>query len=283
MLGLALCLWLEVEAWINRGDHGFTSLTGTADTWPREENLLHQAFDAGREALGQPPLSLCAQVHSQIPVGRGLGSSGAAIAAGLALAVASAGEPPARLEELTSLACKLDGHPDNTTASLLGGCTLAVPCDGELVILRQQVHADIAFSVAWPAQPLSTREARAVLPREVPFDDAVANPRRLALLLEGLRTGEAQLLALGIEDRLHVSRRLALIPGGAAALAAAREAGAFAATVSGSGSALIALGPRESAEAVANAMAAKLESSAGPSVARHLEAAEGPPSLTPLP
>jgi homoserine kinase len=93
-----------------------------------------------------------------------------------------------------------------------------------------------------------------VLPEHVPFADAVENPRRLALLLEGLRTGDPELLKLGVEDRLHVRWRLPLVRNGAAGIAAAYDAGAWLATISGSGSALFAIGPRSATIAIAKAM-----------------------------
>ena len=116
-----------------------------------------------------------------------------------------------------------------------------------------------------------------MLPASVPFADAVENPRRLALLLEGLRRGDSELLHLGIEDRLHVQHRLPLIPGGREALAAALEAGAFAATISGSGSALVALAPHAQAPAAAEAMAAALRQASGSARALVVEAVHGAP------
>src|SRR6185295_16509837 len=95
------------------------------------------------------------------------------------------------------------------------------------------------------------------LPRQVSFADALENPRRLALLLEGLRRAQPELLALGVEDRLHVPYRLPLIAGGAQALQAARAAGAWLATISGSGSGLIALGPRSASARIAEALRAE--------------------------
>src|SRR5205085_286756 len=119
--------------------------------------------------------------------------------------------------------------------------------------------------------------ARGVLPRTVPFADAVENPRRLALLLEGLRRADPELLALGGEDRLHVRHRLPLIPGGAEALAAARESGAWLATISGSGSALVALGPRARREAIAEALRVELARADGEAHARVVEPVHGTP------
>ena len=122
-------------------------------------------------------------------------------------------------------------------------------------------------------------EARNVLPHEVAFADAVENPRRLALLLEGLRRADAELLSLGGEDRLHVRFRLPLIPGGEAALHAAHEAGAWLATVSGSGSALIAIGAKDSSQALADAMCTALRAGNGDAHACVVEPVFGVPQV----
>jgi len=270
-LGLALSLWLEVRVLERIPGHGieFAELGGTAADWPRgKENLLTRAVERGA-----PPSGLRLSVTSEIPVARGLGSSGAAVAAGLLLAERVAGVPAGE-EQLLARGLELEGHPDNSTAALLGGCTLAVPVGGgKLRVLRPELSPALGFALAWGDETLPTREARAVLPAQVPFADAVENPRRLALLLEGLRRGDAGLLALGVEDRLHVRHRLPLIRGGREALEAARGAGAWAATISGSGSALIAIGPRADMQAVAQALAGPLRGGRG----RVVEAVHGAP------
>ena len=259
--GLALSMYLDVRVEGRaRGDaHEFASRTGTASDWPATaDNIVFRAFEHARVALGLPPTPLRLSAHSEIPIARGLGSSGAAIAAGVLLANALAGER-ASLEQACAWGAAIEGHPDNTSASIAGGCTLAIPRgDGSLRVLRQPLHESLAFAVAWPNSRLSTKEARAVLPREVSFADAAENPRRLAALLEGLRHGDPELLALGGEDRLHVRHRLALIPHGARALECARESGAWLATVSGSGSALFSIGPHAKAAEIAEAMRREL-------------------------
>jgi len=260
LLGLALSLYLEVELCgrASGGGHELVAAEGEAAEWPRATNLVFAAFDRAARELGlcEPALSFAAR--SEIPLARGLGSSGAAVAAGLLLASALAPRA-ARLDELVRWGAELEGHPDNSTASLCGGCTLAAPVAGGVRVVRQELSPELVFAVAWPSARVSTHSARGVLPRAVAFADAVENPRRLALLLEGLRRGERELVALGTADRLHVERRLALIPGGDAAITAALGAGAWAATISGSGSALIAISSALEAEAVAAALAAGLE------------------------
>ncbi|MBK7641473.1 MAG: homoserine kinase [Planctomycetes bacterium] len=279
-LGLALALFLEVrvESREEVGGPQLLECTGLAQDWPRgEENLLLRSLAHGARALGisVPALRLC--VTSQIPMARGLGSSGASVAAGLLLAERAAGKPAGE-SRLLALGLELEGHPDNSSAALLGGCTLAVPRgDGTLRVVRAQLSSELGFALAWSEQTLPTRESRAVLPAQVAFGDAVENPRRLALLLEGLRTADAELLALGIEDRLHVRYRLPLIRGGAQALEAARATGACAATISGSGSALVAIAPRERAQAVADALGAELRRANGAATACVVEAVHGAP------
>ena len=256
LLGLALSLELEVTLEPEPDGPGGVRDEGELPGWPDgPDDLLRIAF----EHVGGRSSDYALRVRSQIPIGRGFGSSGAAIAAGLLLGAAVSPEPIER-EDLLRLALELEGHPDNVTPSLLGGCVIAVPlADGAVRVVRQPVHPSLAFAVAWPEAQLATRRARALLPSEVPFADAVENPRRLALLLEGLRTGEPELLRLGAEDRLHVPHRIAHVPGGAEALDAARAAGASLATLSGSGTGLFAISDGASAPAVADAMRAAFE------------------------
>jgi len=254
LLGVALSPRLEVERLEPAPEHRFASLEGEASAWPAPaKNLFVRAHDLARgEAGDRDRGGFAFRVHSEIPLARGLGSSGAAIAAGLLLG--ADGRVPR--ERLFALGLELEGHPDNLTPALFGGARICVPRKGAApLILPLEVHASIGWALAWPEVQVPTEAARAALPRRVDFADAVENPRRLALLLAGLARGDAELLAAGVEDRLHVERRLALLPGSRAVLEAARAAGAWAATLSGSGSAHVALGPLDRADAVAAAMA----------------------------
>jgi homoserine kinase len=280
--GLALSVFLDVRVAgrASSARHELGELGGTAIDWPRgDDNILFRAFERARNALEIAPLALRFDVHSEIPVARGLGSSGAAIAAGIVLANALA-QKPAALEKLCTIGAEIEGHPDNTSASIAGGCTLAIPrADGSIRVVRQPLHEALAFGVAWPNTQLSTRAARSVLPREVPFADAVENPRRLAALLEGLRTADPELLQLGEHDRLHARHRLALIENGAEALAAARAAGAWLATVSGSGSALFAIGPHARMPAIVEALKHELGRKSGAD-GRVVTPVHGTPAVT---
>jgi homoserine kinase len=267
LLGLCLSLYIDREAEFGSsgGPHEQLLLGGDAAHWPPpRENLLFRAYD---ELLGNARPALRLRAHSQIPIGRGFGSSGAAVAAGLLVASALCEPQPAR-EELVALGLALEGHPDNSTAALLGGCTLALPHARGVRVVPAQVHPAIGFALAWPASPLPTSAARKVLPTSVAFADAIENPRRLAMLLAGLASADPELLRLGQEDRLHTRYRLPLIRGGAEALAAAHAAGAWLATLSGSGSGLLALGAHADMPKIARAMQGALEALDPPAHAR---------------
>lgn len=286
-LGLAIGLFLDASASEapdgSSTGHGVRYL-GSADdgcdgaAWPPEDDLVLRSLAAYEAASGASLPKLLLTIRSEIPVGRGFGSSGAAVAATLLLAASAHGASAQQSgcgsalprEALLALALQLEGHPDNGTASLLGGLTLAVPtpndAEGEMAIVQPPVHESLAGAVAWPDAPLFTPEARAALPETVAFADAVENPRRLALLLEGLRTGDARLLRLGVRDQLHERHRRALVHGSDAAVEAAYRAGALAACLSGAGSGVIALGPASSMERVASEMAACLRGGQGRAV-----------------
>lgn len=261
-LGLALSLFLEVRVLGRaRGDvHELVQMEGTASAWPSGAgNHFLRAFDLAAARLGLRAGPMRFTARSEIPIARGLGSSGAAVVAGLRLACAMT-DRPASPDQLLAWGLELEGHPDNSSAALLGGCTLSVPVPGGSVrVVRQPLHANLAFAVAWPSRGFPTPAARAVLPKQVPFADAVENPRRLALLLEGLRTADPELLSLGGEDRLHVPYRLPKIEGAAAAIEAARACGAWLATISGSGSGLVAIGPHAKIQEIAAEMRRTLQ------------------------
>ncbi|MEZ6014170.1 MAG: homoserine kinase [Planctomycetota bacterium] len=259
-LGLCVSLFLDVSCELTHDAATRVERRGEPVEVSAEQDLLVLAFQRGRALAGAEPATARFLVDSEIPFGRGFGSSGAAVAAGLVLGVRSAGVDERVLgHRLLTAGLALEGHPDNVVASLRGGCTLGVPlASGGLEVLDIEVAPTIGWAVAWPATPLPTPVARRALPTHVSLEDAVENPRRLALLLEGLRRGAPHLLTEGVQDRLHERYRLPLIPGAAEALAAGRAAGAYAVTLSGAGSGLIALAPPHRVEAVVAALVSHL-------------------------
>lgn len=222
---------------------------------PAGEDLLVQAFRARIARAGGLEPTGVIRVASEIPIARGLGSSAAAVVAGIGLAAGALSL--GRLDRLDTLrdATTREGHPDNSAPAVFGGLVAVARGSAGYRPLSLPLSSRIGFAFAAPALPVRTADARRVLPPSLPFEEAVGGLGRLVALLEGLAKGDPELLAIGLADRLHVPHRLPLIPHASRALAAADEAGAWAATISGSGSGLIALCEPERAGAVAAAMA----------------------------
>ncbi len=277
LLGIALSLGIDVRAEATPRDPRLrcTPLEGTLG-WPEaaQENLLLRAF---RRVAPDGGPGYHFRVHSQLPVARGIGSSGAAVVAGLLLGNAVRPTPLARFD-LLGLGIELEGHPDNVAASLFGGGTLCHPGQSREPT-SFPIAPQVGFALAWPEEPMATTVARNALPSEVPWPDAVENPRRLPFLLEGLRTGDGDLIAFGGQDRLHVPYRVPLVPGASRVFEVATGHGAWLATLSGSGSAVIALGPREEMDTIAAAMAESYRSSTGMGRAEVVEVVTTPPRV----
>ncbi|MGH2536928.1 MAG: homoserine kinase [Candidatus Promineifilaceae bacterium] len=220
-------------------------------------NLVALAAERLFAHLGRRPAGLDIAIVNQVPVGGGLGSSATAVLGGLMGANALLGGPLSSAE-LLALAVELEGHPDNVAAALHGGLTLAVLEAAGPLVESIPVPA-MRVAVVVPDFELPTAGSRAALPAEAPVADAVFNLGRLGLLLRAFQAGDYALLAAGMQDRLHQPRRVLLVPGLEAALAAGRQAGAAATAISGAGPAAIAFGPNERLPAAAEAMAAAFE------------------------
>lgn len=260
-LGLALDLWNYAEfrlAGPVAGREPSVDIEGYgAETLPHDaQNLILRAARALYHKAGAPPPGgIQLRCRNAFPPGSGLGSSSAAILLGLLGANALLGHPLSSAS-LLALAVELEGHPDNVTPALLGGLAISTVNDGA-VIARKVPVAPLFLAVVVPDFPLSTPAARAALPPQVPLPDAVYNLGRAVLVVEALRTGDFDLLATAIHDRLHQPYRLPLIPGAADAFAAARRAGAPAVALSGAGPGVIAFaGSQVRARRAAAAMGA---------------------------
>lgn len=228
-----------------------------ADRLARDgSNRLVQAAHLAVQAAGRDPGELRAQleVHSSIPLRRGLGSSAAAALAGALVAdrllLGAVGE-----ERALEIAVRLEGHPDNVVPSLRGGAQVAVldPA-GRVVSCPIRLGAPLRAALFIPDQELATSAARAVLPQTVKLADAVHNLGRAALLVAALEAGRLELLAEAMDDRLHQPARATLLPWLPSLLAAAREAGAAGAALSGAGTTVLALCAPGRAHDVARAM-----------------------------
>ncbi|WP_371669135.1 homoserine kinase [Streptomyces sp. NBC_00289] len=223
------------------------------ETLPRDENhLLVRALRTAFDLLGGQPRGLEIVCANRIPHGRGLGSSSAAICAGIvaARAVTIGGE--SRLDDtaLLELATEIEGHPDNVAACLLGGFTLSWMERGAARAIRTEPADSIVPVVFVPGKPVLTETARGLLPRTVPHVDAAANAGRAALLVEAL-TRRPELLLPATEDRLHQDYRAPAMPESAALVERLRADG-VPAVISGAGPTVLALVDHESADKVAH-------------------------------
>ena len=269
-IGMAVDRWLTASVLVDDAGSAVTmTRRGALEslTCAPTEDLIHDGFIAAcRRAGGAVPAGIAYDVTSTIPVARGLGSSAAALVAGAALADFALGLGLG-VHGIATLVSQIEGHPDNASPAAFGGAMLGVANDDATAETHctyafspLPVHASLVFIFAVPPLEVTTVAARAVLPTHVSFGDAVCALQRSAALTHGLATGDAALLGRALDDVLHVPYRRTLVPGYDAVVAAAREAGAFGGTLSGSGSALVAIGRTTDGEAIARAMQAAFAS-----------------------
>jgi homoserine kinase len=236
VLAAALDLHVEVEVEETGRFAVFTDLPIARD----RRNLCVRAFDTLADASRHE-----FAIRSDIPLSGGLGTSAAAIVAGLVAARELTGSG----EDLLAAATKLEGHPDNVAAALLGG--MVVCAAGEAT--RIDVPAGLTAVLVVPRDAVRTAKARGVLPASVPLADAVFNVGQASLLVLGLATGDLALVARGLGDRLHQPPRASLYPRSLALVEAARSLGALGGTISGAGPTVLLWARTEDAAAVAAA------------------------------
>jgi homoserine kinase len=218
-----------------------------------EENLFLISARATARAAGRELIPQHVTQRSAIPSARGLGSSAAAIVGGAVAANALLGEPFDR-RTLLRIASEVEGHADNVAAALYGAFTVALPDEGGPVATRLVFPRTWRICLLIPGRPLSTEEARAVLPAQVSRDDAVFNVAHGAALIAAIMRADGALLAIAMADRLHQAARTKLVPALGDIIAAAREAGAFGAALSGAGPSVLAVAPARLASRVVSRM-----------------------------
>jgi homoserine kinase len=222
VLAAALGLHMELEVAEARRFEVRTDLSIARDA----RNLCVRGF-----AVLRPPDRMRFTIRSEIPLSGGLGTSAAAYVAGLVAADALNGGGA----DLFAAAARLEGHPDNAAAALLGGF---VVCAGGRPV-RLDPPAGLEAVLVVPGRAVRTAKARAALPPEVPMGEAVFNIGRASLLVLGLAHGDLDLVARGLADRLHQPRRASLFPRSMALVERAAALGALGATISGAGPAVL--------------------------------------------
>ena len=217
-------------------------------------NQIYRAIAAVYERVRRPIPSLKLVCHNEVPLGRGLGSSGAAVVGGLLAANVLCGEPLS-LHEILVMAEAMEGYPDNAAACLFGGCQIVLRSDnGGFLTASVPVPPSLQVALLIPEFEILTARARAVLAAQVSRSDAVFNLSRIALLVTAFATGDLGRLRQAMQDRLHQPARRPLFPAMDAIFLAALEAGALGVCLSGSGPTVLAFA-QEDAPAVAEAMA----------------------------
>ncbi|HBY63050.1 MAG TPA: homoserine kinase [Solibacterales bacterium] len=212
-LGLALDLYLDCR--FRRSERLAIRVTGrdAASIPATAENLIWQtALDVAR-SLGEPLPAVELVIDNAIPLGKGLGSSAAALTAGVVIAdhLLELNWKPLRILDE---AARIEGHPDNVAACVLGSIVAsAIDSGGVARAVRLELPDRYGVAVVVPDFVLPTVEARAVLPAVVSRADAIFNIQRAALLIAALATGTTSAFPAALEDRLHQPYREALVPG----------------------------------------------------------------------
>ena len=250
-LGLALDRFLDVSFTPDSSGSLRVVREGTLRTLPEDETDI--VAEILKSRVAGVSVSGVLKMHSDIPVGRGLGASAAARVAGHDLALAVRGLP--RNDGATfDSAYREEGHGDNAAPSMFGGLRAVAETEDGPRVMSLPLSPQVGFAYAAPSVGVSTDEARRQLPKSVSHGLATASLGRLVALLQGLAEGDADLIRIGAQDELHVPYRMALIPRASSVISAGIDAGAWAVTVSGAGSGLIAMCDQSDAEGVAEAM-----------------------------
>jgi homoserine kinase len=222
---VSLHLELEVE---ETGE--FSLDPGGLEVSTGRDNLVVRAFESLHPADG-----IAFRLRSEIPLARGLGSSAAAIVAGL-FAADHLFELALSKEEMLGRATELEGHPDNVAAAIYGGFVVCgSDLEGAPLAARFDPPEGLEGIVVIPPEEVSTKLARAAIPAEIPLADALANVSAAALLVLGLRSADLDLVSGGLRDAIHQPRRRDLYPRSMEIVDAATELGALGATISGAG------------------------------------------------
>jgi homoserine kinase len=238
-MGLALNLYNHF--YIEEVPSGL-SITGCPKPYQGEDNLVYTSLLHTLKSAGytRPPKGLNIHIESDIPVCRGLGSSASCIAAGV-IGANALYDLKLTTEDIIRICASIEGHPDNTTPALLGGFTIAIEDNDDIVYQRIVPPAALRLCAIIPDFTLSTSKARAVLPDMIPRCHGVFNTGRAALLTACLYSGDLQLLKTACQDRLHQGYRAELIPGYDEVISKGMELGCLAEFLSGAGPTIMAI------------------------------------------
>ena len=238
-LGLAVSLYLSVELSLSEQDSFLYSGNGHVEDTPN--NLLHQGFREAYRQVGKVAPKVTLKAHNPIPLARGLGSSSAALVAGVALADKLLNHELGR-DGVFQITAAQEGHPDNVAPAVYGGFTVSARRDdGSYLSQSLPLPKEWQLLFAVPDFELLTSESRAVLPETYSRADAVYNSSRSALWTTAVALNKPELLSVASQDRLHEPYREPLIRGMRDCRQAMQQVGAIATYLSGAGPTLAAL------------------------------------------
>lgn len=243
-LGLALDLWNESTFELADEFSVYVEGEGKGKLAQGKNNMIIRAAQKLAEHVGRKLHPFMMRCDNHIPLGSGMGSSAAATLTGL-LAANVLTDAKLSDDEILCLASEIEGHPDNVAPALMGGLVVST-IQEKKVIARKLPIAPLHVTVVLPDFHFPTKEARNSLPQQVDIKDAVHNISRAVLVAEAFRTGDLNLLAEVMTDRLHQPYRFKLIPGAQEAIDAMKAEGASAVALSGAGPSLIAFSKTES-------------------------------------
>ncbi len=253
-LGMALSLYNDIT--LTRGDWRGAQPAAASDSHGLE--MADEAAQLFFVRAGVEEVGYTLAIRGDVPMSRGLGSS-VTLRAGVVAALNELTGAKLTKDDLCSLVTQLEGHPDNATPAVIGGFCVA-RCDphtGQLLgVLRKPIGRDLCFVVVSPDQELETKKARGILPKELPYFDAVKSVNSATYVVAAFLSGEYDRLRHAVKDFLHEPYRLPLIPGARPAIEAGVAAGALTGWLSGSGSSVLCVARPRLAAKVGRAMAA---------------------------
>ncbi|MCB1308128.1 MAG: homoserine kinase [Leptospiraceae bacterium] len=262
MLGLALDCYTEYNFdFLSESRCDLRDPNGPVSI-PTDKNLIWQSYRHFLELAGMPPgeiPGLSVLFRSELPFGRGFGSSASALVAGFGAArrvLKHEGRPVPNQTEAVRILTELEGHPDNVVPALLGGFSFSFIRDDRSVgTVFRQLPADLGLAIVIPDFTISTKSSRALLPGAVAMNDCLSNMRGILLWEEYLHTGEVSLLTEALRsDRLHEPYRAAMIPAYARLQEHCAQLGIYGVTISGSGPGLLAYYPAADQQQVITAL-----------------------------
>lgn len=239
-VGMALGLWNDVV--IKGSDSFVLTVEGSGlEGLPKDKtNLVAKAFFRVFNEIGVEAPTVSIQCNNRIPIARGLGSSAAAIVAGLT-AANHLSQSHLSTSELLDLAVKIEGHPDNVASALLGGVQIAIAEGSKITTSSVNIPEGLRVVLFIPSFTISTEKARSILPSNISRDDAIFNVGRTALLVNALASGRLEDLPLATEDKMHQPYRNPLFPAAKVIMQEALMAEALGAFLSGSGPTIVVL------------------------------------------